>query len=64
MIVPASAATAAPTPTASSLSQFTGTLIACAASESSWSARQARPVRDRFASVSPAKTTTTATSVM
>ena len=64
MIVPARAATAAPTPTARSLSQFTGMLIACAASVSSLSARQARPVRERFASVRPAKTTTTATSVM
>ena len=64
MIVPASAATAAPSPTARSLSQFTGTLIACAASVSSWSALHARPVRERFASVSTAKTTTTAMSVM
>ena len=45
---------AAPTPTASSFSQLTGMLIACAASASSWSARHARPVRELFASVSAA----------
>ncbi len=51
-------------PTARSLSQFTGMLIACAASVSSLSARHARPVREWFASVSAAKTTTTAARVM
>ena len=56
-IVPVSAATAAPVAKLISFSQFTGIPITSAASGSSRSDRQARPVRERFTKRSATKTT-------
>ena len=55
--MPVSAATAAPNEKAISFSQLTGIPIISAASGSSRSERQARPVRERFTNRSATKTT-------
>ncbi len=57
-IVPASAATMAPNANAISFTRFTGIVIDAAASGSSRTARQARPVREVSSSRSTAIVTT------